>query len=780
MAERTPRATACLRRVAPAPLASPRDVARALRRAVLVIGAAGILVLPQFMTNASFAGVAGMPGPVAALLLGLAFWLMPILLVASWVAESRAWLPHPWLTLPVGLFIVGAAVSTALAVDQASALVRAAEMTGLWVGFWALAQALRTDGERRLLAAALVAAALVVALVAIHQRFIGLPDAYEYYQQHRAEVLAQQGIEAGGWMENRLLERFTTGVQASLGHPNVLAAFLVLGVLVAVGLAREKWSAVPSWEGRGLAIVVAVVALVCTVGVFLTHGRAGVAALVLGLYWLAVTWWVKRPGLRWKLIVVPLAVGVLALAVMAFIPQAAVVKAMTSLRYRLDYWVATASILWHHGLAGVGLENFGLYYPEFKLPTAPEEIRDPHNLVLSMWSSLGLAGLVSLVSLAILAVRAWRRAESAARLEPAAVEPAVVEPALEPATEAAGGPRRQPLAGLLVATIVVAAPGVIAFFLLGWPLGAGAIAIAMIVMALCVVDGTHQLEIPERPLGSARTACIVALVAFVLMEQVGTAIFEPPTAWAMLVVLALTLPAARGRRARDSAGAVPAAAGEPGVRLGLLAKSLLILLAMVVGYAYTQKLLVPFGQEWELFTVAGTSADPTEMDEALQDAAKVNPPAWEPALARARLWQSAAQQATGIDQSTHIERAVEAYQEVLARQPRMRQAYVALADCLLLPPGAMESSREAWKGALRYLEESRRLYPTDLRTQSRIASLTDHLGDARRALAEYQRALDLDAQMPEQDRRIPEEIRREIKRRIAALEESLAKPAAKP
>jgi hypothetical protein len=700
---------------------------------------------------------------------------------------------------------VGAAVSTAVAADKASALVRAAEMTGLWVGFWALAQALRTDGERRLLAAALVAAALIVALVAIHQRFIGLPDAYEYYQEHRAEVLAQQGIEAGGWMENRLLERFTTGVQASLGHPNVLAAFLVLGVLVAAGLAREKWSAAPSWEGRGLAIVVAVVALMCTVGVFLTHGRAGAAALVLGLYWLAVTWWVKRPSLRWKLIVAPLVVGVLVLVVMAFIPQAAVVKAMTSLRYRLDYWVATAAILRQHGLAGVGLENFGLYYPEFKLPTAPEEIRNPHNLVLSMWSSLGLAGLASLVSLAILAVRAWRRAGPAAPLEPAPVEPAAAESAaVEPATEVAGLPLPQPLAGLLVATALVAAPGVIAFFLLGWPLGAGAIAIAMIVMALCVVDGTHQLEISERRLGPARTACIVALVAFVLMEQVGTAIFEPPTAWAMLVVLALTLPAARGRRPRESAATatatdaatgaatgattdsataaapVPAAAGEPGVRLGLLAKSLLILLAMAVGYAYTQKLLIPFGQEWELFTVAGTSTDPTEADEALQDAAKVNPLAWEPALARAHLWQSAAQQATGIDQSTHIERAVEAYQEVLARQPRMRQAYVALADCLLLSPGAMESSREAWQGALRYLEESRRLYPTDLRTQSRIASLTDHLGDARRALAEYQRALDLDDQMPEQDRRIPEDVRREIKRRMAALEESLAKPAAKP
>lgn len=100
-----------------------------LRRAVLAIGAAAVLVLPQFSTNASFIGVQGLPGPVEVLAIGLALWLMPVLLVSSWVAERRAHLPHAWLTVPAALFVLGAAVSTAFAADKASAIVRAAEMT---------------------------------------------------------------------------------------------------------------------------------------------------------------------------------------------------------------------------------------------------------------------------------------------------------------------------------------------------------------------------------------------------------------------------------------------------------------------------------------------------------------------------------------------------------------------------------------------------------------------------------------------------------------------------
>ena len=42
----------------------------------------------------------------------------------------------------------------------------------------------------------------------------------------------------------------------------------------------------------------------------------------------------------------------------------------------------------------VGLDNFGLYYLGARLPSAPEEIKDPHNVFVKFLVELGVVGLV--------------------------------------------------------------------------------------------------------------------------------------------------------------------------------------------------------------------------------------------------------------------------------------------------------------------------------------------------------------------------------------------------
>ena len=261
------------------------------------------------------------------------------------------------------------------------------------------------------------------AALAIQQAAQGLPATWEYFQQYRLEFLAAQHIQPGSWAERALIARFTGGVQAALGHPNVLAAFLVMGFFAAVGLVREKWSEVGTCEARVLAACLLVLAALCAVGVYLTQSRAGEAVLVVGVYWLAVAWWVRRRALRIALYLLPLAVAALGLAMAARSESPAVESALLSLRYRLDYWQSTWQMLRTDWLTGVGLENFGPRYVEFKLPQAPEEISDPHNFFLSVWSKLGLAGLAALVALGAVAIRRWRRPPGAALADRPPVAP---------------------------------------------------------------------------------------------------------------------------------------------------------------------------------------------------------------------------------------------------------------------------------------------------------------------------------------------------------------------
>ncbi|MCX5672683.1 MAG: O-antigen ligase family protein, partial [Planctomycetota bacterium] len=708
--------------------ASEAALARWLRRAVLAIGVAGLLVLPQFVSNASFIGIRGLPGPVVVLLVGLAFWLMPVLLVASWVAEGRATLPHPWLAIPAGLFVAGAVVSTVFAADKASAMVRAAELSGLWVGMFAFAQVLRTDAERRLAVAALVAAALVAGLTGLFQATYALPRTWEYFQAHRAEVLAEHGIEPGGWGEEMFIGRFFGGVQAALGHPNVFAAFLTLGFFAALGLAREKWAEAGSRGARGLAVAAAVMALACAVGIVLAQARAAMVAAVVGVYWLAVAWGVGRPRLRRVLYVVPLVLGAAGLAMAA----AANHPALGSLKIRLDYWQATWEVLRGHWAAGVGLENFGLYYIQFKLPTAPEEVADPHNLLLSAWSALGLAGLAAVVMVWVIAVRAWLRQPMETCPHnggsPRGGEQAVDMPP--------GDPRSgEPLLGLLGPVLVLAAPAVVFFAMIGeagdWKsgillgmIGAGLVAVMALAMGVAVAEEPSRLAASARPLRSLRSACIVGLLAFALEEQIGTAILEPPTAWAMLALVAVTLgPSAAEIRARRGSGGTSAQVGEarpdetgrgtpsPGVHLNLAAKFVLMAAAMAVAFLYVSRVVLPVGREAYLIGVAAQSVDQAEQDEALRSASAVNPLAWEPAMMRGRLWQDEAGLVQGPGDAVNLEHASAAYQDALAREPRLRRAYLALAACRLAAGGALDDTA-ALAQAREDLRQAVDLYPT--------------------------------------------------------------------
>jgi len=743
---------------------SGQAAARWLRRVVIVIGAVMLAVLPRFSTDASFFGVPGVPGPLAVLVIGLGLWLMPVLLAASWVAERRATLPAAWLVIPAGLFVLGAAVSTAVASDKSSALVRAAEVTGLWVGLFALVQAIRTDAERRFLLSVLVATALVSAAVAIHQATVGLPRAWEFFQANREEVLAKYGIEPGGYQEQAFIDRFFGGVQASMGHPNVLAAFLTLGFFVAVGLTREKWSEVGSRGARALAVVMAAAALVCAAGVVLTQSRAAVAALAVGLYWLAVAWRVRRRPVRIMLYVAPLVVAAVALAAATQVDYPTVAGAVKTLRYRLDYWRATLEILRRHWDTGVGLENFGHHYVQHKAAWAPEEVADPHNMLLSTWSTLGLAGATALVLLAVGTVREWvagarSSPESASRDRKGAI------------------PRGEPVLAMLVPVMAVAGPVAIYFFAIGWYWGVAATAVMAMVIGLGAGEEPSRLAASGRPFRSLHTACVVAVLAFAVQEQIGTAILEPPAAWAMLVVVGMSLRPPRARRARRGSDGAPEPAPDttmpdadlPAVALGAPARFLLMLAAMAVCFLYARLLILPVGRELALMRIADWDRAAFDGDEPLRAAARANPLAWEPHVFRARAWRREAAGEEGAAAAVHLERAIQGYRDALTRHPRLRRAYLALATCYLAPEGA-DREPNALATARACLEEAARLYPTHIPTRLRLAEVIDGLGEKAAALEAYRGVVRLDRLMPETRLRLTDEARGKVRSRIKELQ----------
>jgi O-antigen ligase len=770
-------------------LPSGPTVAGGLRRAVVVVAAAYLLVLPQTTTGASFFDVPGTPGPLVVLILGLGLWLMPVLLAASWAAEGRIRLPHPALAIPAVLFVVGAGVSTAVASDTSSALVRSAELAGLWVAAWALAQALRSDGERRFLLAILVAAAVISAAVAVHQAAVGFPREYARFLANREETLARLGIEPGSHVEEMFRQRFTGGVQGAMGHPNVLAAMLLVAFFAAVGLAGEKWVEIRTAGARALAAVGAAAAGLCAVGIVLTQSRAALAAVGVGVYWLVVARRVRRRRRRVVLLLAPLGVAAVGLALATQAEHPAVAQALTTLQYRLDYWSATFDILADHWATGVGLENFGSHYVEHKVPWAPEEVADPHNMVLSVWSTVGVAGLLALVLVWATAVRVWSRFSS--RAERGGSEPVPSEAEGYPPHDAAaqrGGsgdpPRplsRAPGVGLptlLVPTVALAGPPVF-WFLAGffggvrsaeglvW--GMGGVAGVAVLAGLLPAEQPNRLAASARPPHVLRTAVVAGLVAFALAEQIGTAVLEPPTAWAMLVLLVVTLGPGRPRADERAAGAEPRRANLVSRPIGLAARFVLVVAAMGVCFGYTRLLLVPVAREreWLEEVRAGGEPDPFGPDPT-RLAAEANPLAWEPAYLRGTIWHRRAAEADGPVAAIALGRAIDGYRAALERHPRLRRAYLALADAYLAIPAA-DRDPDLMAEARKALEAAAALYPTHIPTRLALARLLDRLDRRREARAEYAEVLRLDRLMPMAARRLSDETRAEVEARLRAL-----------
>jgi len=623
-----------------APSRGEDGLARLLRGAVVVVAAVIVLLVPRLATRTLFFGDSDVRAPVAALLTGLALWTMPVLLVASWTAAGRMRLAHPWLLLPVGLFLAGAAVSTALASDKALALVRAAEMTGAWAAFFALVEALSDGADRRFLLGAVVATAAVSAGVAL--------------------------------------------VQHEPKPPEAFAATLLLALPVAVALAVEKWRRIRTPGARGLAVVLAILALGLAAALVFHHGA-----------------WLRADA--------------------------------------AGTWRAAAAMVLDRGLVGVGLENFSWHYLEYGPAAGEWSPLRPGNLWLAVGSEMGLAGLAAAVALVVLVVRAWCRRRAA------------------PYAEGAGASLLMRLGPM----VLLAAPVFIVFFPLGVRIGAGVLAGTAILLALASADSPSRLHLADRPLGPVRWGCIAALAAWWLYAQAAPIFLSASVAWPMLVVLAVSL----DRRGEEGS---PITAG---VRLDPRLQFLVMVAVMAGYFGYVKWLLLPTVEEREWLAAAEEAETILDADEALHKAARASPLDWGPAWSEGFLWQREAGRSEGSPALLAIGKAIRAYTEATKRHPRLRDAYLALAECRLAVPGAL-GDREALQAVRENLARAAKLAPTDVKTRLRLADVTDRLGEDAAALAEYRRALQLDAQAPPQ-RRLADDERQGVERRIGQLEESL-------
>ncbi len=413
---------------------------------------------------------------------GQPFNLLTIFLAAAYFALAlaeggfyRRWGLADAAVAVLVVLCIGAALNGAQYGSPRPAVNMLFEWLSFGLIYFLARQLVRTPSETRVLVAIMVALAVVMTAYGFYQVFVGLPATRAAYAENPDEALRAAGqwfppgSPARQQFENRLQ---STEPFATFALTNSLAGFLAPWSIVALaiflgqftlpraspgpaeqGLRASRWP----WVASSMGLAACVVAiLACLV---LTKSRSAYVAVAAGV--LLFPWFDPELRRRWlgKRLLLTIA-GIVVLLILGAVAAKGLdvhvlTEATKSLGYRLEYWRSTLVMIAHRPWLGVGPGNFQDFYTQYKLPTASEEIRDPHNFLLEVWATAGTFALVALgTALCLLAWRAWNQ-RSVPLAEPDAAKRSSPEPkAVESLRNA-------------VAMVLGAAAGFLLAFLLG-------------------------------------------------------------------------------------------------------------------------------------------------------------------------------------------------------------------------------------------------------------------------------------------------------------------------
>ncbi len=350
--------------------------------------------------------------------LAMGWCLLALAGTAVWLTcDTRTW---RWTAADTWVLALFAWLGVAAAVAVVREAPRPAwnmlwEFAGLSLGYFLLRQWVRGDREARQVVAVMLALAVTVASYGLRQYFFDLPATRAAYDADPETALRDAGqYYPPGSPQRWLFEQRLASLEplATFALSNSLAGFLTPWLVVWIAIGQAALSTPGAWKKLAWFVASAVLAA-C---LLLTKSRSAYLAVGLGMLWVLVsqakpmwsgawsrlaTWLAALLVAGGGLVGFGLFVGGLDWEVLSEAPK--------SLGYRWQYWQASLKLVADRPGLGCGPGNFGDHYTAKKLPTASEEIVDPHNLLLEVASTSGLPGLAALVGVLIVGLGPRRR-----------------------------------------------------------------------------------------------------------------------------------------------------------------------------------------------------------------------------------------------------------------------------------------------------------------------------------------------------------------------------------
>jgi len=464
--------------------------------------------------------------------------------------------------LLIVLILMLALTSTFHAANRFSALVGTADLAASLAGGWTILllcnDRLLGDRARRILAAAIIGLCTIAIAKSLMQYFIEFPDLAQFVKDHRQEVFHAQGIDNDPVQQDLFLHRIASNEVSGFAlDSDVLASELIpaaalLTLLIAAAIrwfafakvsaplqtartrdtAHKKAGGATQIPPQAIALgLLSLLAIGALLVLRFTDSKGGIACALLAILAVAVGLtaknWLTRH--RRALIISAAALACLVPAAVILYGRAHDALPTKSLLFRWHYWTATVPIIKQSPALGVGLNNFGDYYTQFKRPSSPEDVKDPHNFFIRLAAETGLpaATLIAILVISFLACAMLSKAS-------APNEPPV--------------PAYKNLLPILLTSVLLAAAWAALHILLAEPINTfttllttfyALLAWTFFVAAHILLNLRHPVS--DAPLVSARTLAAVlavAAIAMLLYDQINIALVTGPVAMLFWILLA--------------------------------------------------------------------------------------------------------------------------------------------------------------------------------------------------------------------------------------------------
>ncbi len=322
------------------------------------------------------------------------------------------------------LFVLAGFVATIVSPGFHSSMVILKQFVGYALLYFLVVHALDTPEQQRKLIKYFLISTAVVALLGLHQFFLGFQDVARSVEQNIPPELRVEYLV-------RIARRRVFSVFV---YPNSLAGFLLVALPMTLlyGALHREW-----FKGKNVKKMIAygiVLPLPCFVSFLLTQSKAGfltffivaIASVIAARKKLGL-----KPRVLWAILLV-LLILLSALVVSPLGRKLVIEKGGFTLSERLDYWQTGCRMVLRSPVIGNGFNSFGLLYSRYRLP-GTGEARSAHNNFLQILVETGVVGFLFFIGIWVFAVwpvwpfvRGYLRGEKADPLRETLVLSAVV------------------------------------------------------------------------------------------------------------------------------------------------------------------------------------------------------------------------------------------------------------------------------------------------------------------------------------------------------------------